>query len=635
MTSSTSAPIDSCRAKARRRTLLISAACLLVVAASATWLATRSATDARWNVVLVTFDTTRADRVGCYGYSRARTPAIDGLAREGVSYLRCYTPAPVTLPAHCSMMTGLTPLRHGVHDNGPDALAPEAETLAETLSRQGYVTAAFVGAFVLDSKFGMAQGFQHYDDELTGGEAGTQFCYAERNARLVTDAALEWLSRRADQPAFVWVHYFDPHAPYEAPGFDPTFSTQTDYDAEISFADAQMKRVVDFFDQQQDLPTLFIVAGDHGEGLGEHGEPTHGHFTYNSTLRVPLVIRFPDGRHRGTRISAASSLIDIAPSVLEWLHLPVPPDLDGQPLPVRAEKSTTDDDPPRAIYFENFFVANNYGWSPLVGVIWNDFKFIRAPRPELYNLAHDPDEETQLYQSSNEEAAQWQARCGSLISDLLTRGRFATRSAELRTSDLARLESLGYLGSRGDAVAPSLSPDSDAADPKDMVDVLNKLHVATTAMEDGRTDEAVDSLLQIATSDDPGNPRAVRMLSALIPTATKTRSRIVACLQHARSRGSRELDTDSLALLGVGLFDEQQYQASIDVLEEVVRLEPRHAIAYRYLGDAHWRMQHFPEAARNYQRAIDLIVPLEERPDWLENVRQKLRTMPKERPKAG
>jgi arylsulfatase A-like enzyme len=602
------------------------ACCLLAAFSAAVWYAARFYETKHWNVVIVTFDTTRADRIGYHGYDRARTPTLDALSRDGVAYLQCYTPAPVTLPAHCSLMTGLTPLRHGVHDNGLDALAADVETLAEVLGRHGYATAAFVGAFVLDHQFGLAQGFQHYDDDMSEGKEADQFCYAERNARLVTDAALQWLSQQRSRPACVWIHYFDPHSPYEAPGFDPTFSSLTAYDAEINFADSQLKRLIEFFDKA-DRPTLFVVAADHGEGLGDHGEPTHGMFAYNSTLHVPLVVRFPHSDHAAARVDTPVSLVDVMPSVLNWLGLPANPDLDGRILPLRDNASHLARGGERGIYFENYFVSNNYGWSPLVGAIWNDLKFIQAPRPELYDLTNDPEERAQIDGEQSREIEKFQTRFEALLADLRARGSFAAQAVDLTTHDVTTLESLGYAGSRDEASATE-PVGVTAPDPKDMVQVLAKLHSATIAMERGRRREAVDALTEVV-GDDPGNPRAVRMLAALIVETPEERPQILAALHETRRRARRAFDIDSLAVLGVGLFVDQRYEDSIEVLDEVVRRAPRHAAAYRYLGDAHRQLNHLAEAGRNYRQAILLAEQLEQTPDWLEHVRQQLDAMNK------
>jgi tetratricopeptide (TPR) repeat protein len=382
--------------------------------------------------------------------------------------------------------------------------------------------------------------------------------------------------------------------------------------------------MVEFFDKTGE-PTLIIVAADHGEGLGDHGEPTHGIFTYNSTLHVPLVVRFPHQAGKGTRIHTAVSLVDVAPSVLEWLGLTLPPDCDGRPLPLADDESQIDDGNSKGIYFENHFVANNYGWSPLLGAIWDDEKFIQAPRPELYDLARDLGESEQLYEEQSEKAVRVKKRFESFVADLRAQGVYSAQSVELTAAEVTTLESLGYAGNREDSSAAATDDAAIDPDPKDMVDVLAKIHSATIAMERQRNAEAAELLIQIASRDDPANPRAVKMLSTLIAVEPTARPQIIDCLEQARRLG-HEIDVHSLLLLGVGLLAEQQYEAATEALLKVTRSAPNLAVAYRYLGDAYRELRQFKEAARNYQRAIQIAANSNDNPDWLKDVRKQLQS---------
>jgi arylsulfatase A-like enzyme len=288
----------------------------------------------QFNVLLVTLDTTRADRLGCYGYTDAHTPALDSLAAQGVLFERAFTPAPVTLPAHASLLTGLVPPVHGVRDNGIYRLRDEAVTLAELLGDAGMVTAATVAAYVLASRFGLAQGFSHYDERLKGQLGKPAAFYVERPAEEVTDAALGWLEKRNDKKNFfLWVHYFDPHSPYVPPARFDSLCPGRPYDGEIAYMDSQLGRLLGALRSDgQYENTLVVVVGDHGEALGEHGEPTHGIFLYNSTVRVPLIVKFPAGEHAGGRVDANVSLVDIFPTVLERAGLSVPSGIQGRSL---------------------------------------------------------------------------------------------------------------------------------------------------------------------------------------------------------------------------------------------------------------------------------------------------------------
>jgi len=342
---------------------------------------------------------------------------------------------------------------------------------------------------------------------------------------------------------------------------------------------------------------------------------------------VPLIVRFPDQAWKGKRIDVPVSLIDVVPSILQWLGLPSSPDMDGHPLPLPEDDSLRVDSNPRGIYFENYFVSHKYGWSLLRGAVWGNMKFIEAPRPELYNLSQDPHE-----LSSHQNADQLQdfrLRFRALIEELQARGCFSSQSATLTSSAFGTLESLGYAGSRH-GTTPSTEDMTNWADPKDRVKVLAQLHEATSLMELQRHREAVDLLIPIAAREDPGNPRAVRMLAALIVDAPAERPRIVRCLQQLRNFGFKEMDVASLVVLGAGLLAEQQYEEAKEVLQEVSQLAPDYAETYRYLGDSYTYLQQFPQAADHYRRALDLGARLNPPPVWLDHVRRQLTTVWKE-----
>ena len=289
------------------------------------------------NILLVTLDTTRANRLGCYGYADAETPALDALARDGVLFERCITPTAFTLPSHASIMTGRYPASHGVRINGDLALADAQTTLAERLSEAGYRTGAFIGAFVLDGRWGLKQGFEHYDDnfELKPGEQ-LDLAGVQRPGDKVVDAALKWLQQTDTRPFFAWVHLYDPHTPYEPP--EPWRSRLNDslshlYDGEIAFADSQVGRLLDWLASQGlDKRTIVIAVGDHGEGLGSHGEAEHGYFVYEYAVHVPFIVRLPVGGFRGIRVPAQVRTIDLVPTLLELIGAGTPSGIDGESL---------------------------------------------------------------------------------------------------------------------------------------------------------------------------------------------------------------------------------------------------------------------------------------------------------------
>jgi arylsulfatase A-like enzyme len=474
------------------------------------------------DVVLITMDTTRADRLGCYGYGAAETPVIDGLAREAVRYEHCYAPVPLTLPSHATLFTGLLPPRHGIRMNGRDALPEEALTLAEVLRAEGYATGAVVGAFVLDGQFGLAQGFEMYDDAIPEeGKAG-RFQYAERNAGAVTDAALAWWQGREEQdrPAFLWVHYFDPHGPYAAPGFDPAFPRQEPYDAEVSYVDKELGRLLRVLDEERSgEKPLLVLTADHGEGLGQHGELSHGLFVYNSTLHVPLLVRFPDGRYGGESRRARVGLADLMPSLLGWMGIEADEDraggFDGAELPLTEGEDEARVEEPQPVYFENRYVTAKFGWSGLAGVIVGDRKWIEAPRPELYDLVEDAHEERNLY---GEKEGRSEVLRGELarVRDRMEAAPAFPRDEAAQTDRLMRgLRSLGYVDGAG-LVDERVGEDVPGLpDPKDMVEVSQQIHVVSSLMEAERVDEAAKILLEVLREKDASNRWARRLLGEL------------------------------------------------------------------------------------------------------------------------
>src|SRR4051794_28795075 len=339
------------------------------------------------NVLLVTIDTLRRDRLGAYGNGGALTPTLDRLASDGARYTHARSHVPLTLPAHTSILTGRTPRSHGVHVNGASRLDAARPTLATVLQGNGYRTGAFIGAFVLAARFGLNRGFDEYDDRYPH-ESDT-FKVADRRAAEVVKAAGDWILRaegqtpsRSPRPWFAWVHLFDPHAPYDAP---PDYRRdRSPYDAEIAYTDAMLGQLLDRLRAAHALDrALVVVTADHGESLGEHGEMTHGLFAYNATIAVPLIVAGTD-IHAGT-IDAPVAHMDLTPTVLDLAGVPVPDGLDGRSLVRPPERD-------RPLYFEAVDAALTRGWAPLTGIVQNATKFIDLPEAELYDLLADPGE---------------------------------------------------------------------------------------------------------------------------------------------------------------------------------------------------------------------------------------------------
>ncbi|HRX84853.1 MAG TPA: sulfatase-like hydrolase/transferase [Phycisphaerae bacterium] len=415
-----------------------------------------------FNVLLVTLDTTRPDRIGCYGYAAAQTPNLDALAAHGVLFEDAVTCATSTLPAHATIHTGLSPLHHGAHENGRSRLAADHTTLAERLRQAGYATAAFVSCFVLDARFGLDQGFDTYEFKVGVGLRGEPASLVhERRADDTTRSASAWLKHQTtaqpDRPFFLWVHYFDPHYTYASPLDQlPQFENRP-YDAEIAFVDLELGRLLDAVRDSSDLErTLIVVASDHGEGLGQHGESYHGIFLYESTLRTVLILSSPQLFPKAFRVSdRVVGTVDIVPTVLTLLGIAPEATFDGVDL------LAAHPDPHRAIYIETYF-SHTVGCSELLGLRRHADKFILAPRSEYYNLSSDPGETRNLI---DEHAAQATA-LREQLSALRSAGGAAQEAYEMSDEERSRLAALGYVAALGKWGA-------NWPDPKDKIDVIN------------------------------------------------------------------------------------------------------------------------------------------------------------------
>src|SRR5437899_4052696 len=419
---------------------------------------------ARPGVFLITIDTLRADHVHCYGYDRIQTPALDLLAKQGIRFTQAFTPSPITNSSHASIMTGLLPSSHGVSDFGVP-LTAIYPTLAELVAKGGYRTAAFIGAVILDSKNlapGLDRGFEFYDNfpELTTTKS--RWGRLERRGMEVEQRAESWLNAHPTATHFVWVHFYDPHDPYEPP--PPYSEVYKDrlYDGEIAYADSALGHFLAYLKKMGWYEgAMIVVVGDHGEGLGEHHEDTHGIFLYDSTTHVPLIVKLPNEREAGRTVDAQVRTTDIMPTILGLLGVAAPAKLDGESLtPLFAGAETAS-----RIVFGQTDYPLRFGWSPLRSVRRDGFKFIEAPKPELYDLRSDSGELENKYEPWNEEVQEARTTLADLrpVSPMPRH----VSPASVPASTIDELHALGYLGPADAGSATNVPEPSMLPDPKD------------------------------------------------------------------------------------------------------------------------------------------------------------------------
>ena len=586
------------------------------------------------HVLFITIDTLRADHVGAYGYAAAHTPALDRVAREGVTFDRAYATAPITLTSHASLMTGRYPPGHGARHNGM-RLDLKTPTLAERFTAAGYTTAAFVAAFPLDRRFGLIKGFHTYGDTMPRDANGR--VTNERPGRLVVDDALAWLGAHRQEKLFLWVHLFEPHAPYGSPGGQR--STIARYDDDVAEADAQVTRLLDGLGDLR-AATLVVVAGDHGEAFGEHGEISHSIFTYDTTLRVPLIVSGP-GLAAGTRVADPVSLADVAPTVASLAGLG-PFDADGivilppeEVLPPKGGSHGSGagaggEPGTRALYAESFAPLLDFGWSPLRTVRSGGWKFIAAPSPELYDLSGDPGETRNLAKEQPARVEQFLRQVNAVSPATLASPAggsdlAAASSAKADRETLARLQALGYASGRPGTTG-------ERPDPKDRRDIAAQFaRVASGELRGPALERALRDILRA----DPANPQAnVRLgyvlfesgrCAAAIPrftaaitahlpgadahlgrAACEAAGKNVAAAERTLADAQR-VDPDNpvvSANLGLLLSDGGRPAAGIPHLQRALSLDPDLHQARFGLAIAYARTAQRPEAAREAQELL-------------------------------
>ena len=553
------------------------------------------------DVFLITIDTLRADHIHCYGYDRIQTPALDLLAKEGVRFTQAFTPSPITNTSHASILTGLLPSSHGVSDFGVP-LAPNHPTLAELLEKRGYQTAAFIGAVILDSRTlapGFDRGFKFYDNFPEHSETKSRWGRIERRGMDVAQRTEAWLTAHPVGPHFVWTHLYDPHDPYEPPPPYSEIYKDRLYDGEIAYADFALGHLLAYLKKQNRFDSaLIIVVGDHGEGLGEHHEDTHGIFLYDSTTHVPLIVKLPQGYAAAREVAEQVRTTDIMPTVLGLLDIPPPVELDGASLePFLLGPASA----PRTVIGETDYPLR-FGWAPLRSVREEGFKFIEAPAPELYNLHSDPGELQNKY-------VPWDATVQKMRKKLResTRTSPVTKKlspAAVSAATIDELRALGYLGaadagSSTDVPEPSLLPD-----PKDKIEEQNLLHAAMLASENGQMDKAraaLEKLLQIDAKSSIGQSQLGHL-----EMASGNYAKAAAYLQ--RVRDLRPDDATAAFDYAQALERSGDLSSARDALQASLKLNPNGFAARLLLGRVYSRLND-PRAAQDQLEAAAILQP--------------------------
>ena len=521
-----------------------------------------------FNVVVITLDTTRADRLGAYGFPGVQTPVIDSLAGEGILFRGAQSVTPLTLPSHTSLFSGTYPPHHGVRDNGGFIVPDELTTLAEIYKAGGYDTAAFIAAYVLDSRWGLNQGFDTYVDDFDiRGQRFISMGGVQRPANEVIDAALDWMDQGRDAPFFLWVHLYDPHAPYEAPEPYKSRYSLTPYLGEIAFMDSQVGRLLQHLETTGEKDETFVVlAGDHGESLGEHGEVQHGFFIYEEATHVPLIFRTPFTELAGVESTEVVSLIDVMPTILEMSGLTTPEAVQGRSLtPLFVEGAAEAEH--RFVYSETFYARYHYGWSELTSIRDDRYKLIMSPDPELYDLTEDPGETTNLVASDPELYSSLEAGADEFVTEI---GRDGANGEFMAVDDetLAKLASLGYVGSFGPT---DRGADEERASPRQKIGIYNKSIQARQRMQQERYEEA-EALLQEILSED------ARVLDAYQTLAQ--------------------------------LYDlQERFAEAADVYKQAIPLKPEDPHAYINLAETQIKLGLVAEAEKTALDALDFVEP--------------------------
>ncbi len=545
------------------------------------------------NVVVVTLDTTRADRLGCYGFTSIETPHLDALARDGIVFENATSTAPLTFPSHSSIFTGLIPPHHGARDNGGFFLDDARTTLAERLKAAGYATGAFIGAWVLESRWGLAQGFDEYSDrfELSKYKVislGT----VQKPGDEVMDGALKWLDTVRDRRFFAWVHLYDPHAPYEPPEpFASRYRGQP-YLGELAYTDKVVGRLTSWLETQGLMDrTVVVVVGDHGESLGDHGEASHAYFIYGATTHVPLIVRTPWGLTG--RSAAQVSTVDVLPTVLDLVGLPPQEGIDGRSL----ARALFDPAAPlgHASYSETYFPRYHFGWQHLRSLRDDRYTYVDAPRPELYDRSQDPGETRNVFKANSQRAEALRLRLEEMSR---TTDAQAPERKQLDPETLQRLAALGYVGNVID-----VDPHAVLPDPKDKLPLFEAMNAAKSLAQDEDFERAV-ARMKTVIAQDPNIMDAHLTVGNWLARLKRGDEAIDAYKHALALKPDDDIALGNLARLYLARGKQQDALDALEVFRTALRANPKNPQSWYQLATLYLDTDRLGEAESAFKDAL-------------------------------
>lgn len=559
-----------------------------------------------YNLLVITLDTLRADRVGAYGCAQAQTPNLDFLAGHGVMFENCYTPVPLTLPAHCSIFTGRYPIAHQVRNNGMYVLPEKEVTLAEQMKEKGYHTFGVIASFVLLAKFGLGQGFDFYDDSLVSHKMYNNYM-SEITASEVYRKFGQWFEKNYHKKFFAWVHLYDPHTPYKPPKkYAEKFKDDPGgrYDGEIAYVDECVGKIIEKLKQKKILEkTMVVIVGDHGEAFGEHEEQGHGIFCYEEALKVPLIFYNPLLFQRGTTLKTRVNLIDLMPTILELYGMNNPAKVQGKSfislLLADGEEDGDTFDSSRDFYFESMHGKEEMNWAPLMGIIAENYKYISLPEPELYDLKKDGKEKDNLFWKKNRTARELDKKLMKMAAEYSKSAAAADTRRELTEEDKKHLQSLGYISSFSDKTATGT-----VTDPKKGIVLDNSIKAIFKIIGKEnftRAEEELNNL--IARHPDIKMPVFYDLKHQLYSKQNNT-EKTTAALAEALEKFP-EVERFYI-LYAFKVFESGRIEDAEKTCRQLLKLNPQFTRAYILLGQIEEKRLHLHKAFDHYKKALEI-----------------------------